>query len=84
MLNKGITKELMEIIQRYSNPTKYDLAPYGTICKNNDNIFIQISKDPEASNWLYIGDFFQIIYQKSILSDDFIKKCLDIYEKLNV
>lgn len=74
----------MEIIQRYTNPTKYDVAPYGTICKNNDSLFIQVSKNTESSNWLPLGEFLLKVFQKSILTNDFIKECLELYEKENV
>lgn len=70
----------MEIIQRYSNPTKYDLAKYGTLCINNDTIYIQVSKDPEASKWITLGEMLAIAYQGSIESKDFIENCLMLYE----
>lgn len=70
----------MELIERYSNPTKYDLAKYGQICKHGDKYFIQVSKNPDIANWLTLGDFCQICFQKSILSDDFLNKCLSMYE----
>lgn len=73
----------MLIIERYSNPTRYDLAPYGSIYKHDDKLFIQISKDPESSEWLPLGEFFEKIYTSS-LNDDFLKECLNTYESKNI
>lgn len=70
----------MDILQRYTNPTKYDIAKYGQLCKHGDKYFIQVSKNPDIANWLEIGEFLSVVYRKSILNDDFLAKCLSMYE----
>lgn len=46
-----------QIIKRYSEPHKYDQAPFGTICHVIDDneyvleIYKQISKDPDNPIW---------------------------------
>lgn len=70
----------MDILQRYTNPTKYDIAKYGQLCKHGDKYFIQVSKNPDIANWLEIGEFLSVVYRKSILNDDFLTKCLSMYE----
>ena len=74
----------MDIVERFSNPTKYDLAPCGTIYRHEDKLFIQVSTDPELSNWIPLGDFFLEINRESILNDDFMKKCINIYLSKNI
>ena len=74
----------MEIKKIYCNPTKYNLGKYGEVCQNNDTIFIQVSKDPETSNWLTLGELMTVVYQDSVSSDDFILKHLEMYESKNV
>lgn len=70
----------MEPLQRYTNPTKYDIAKYGQVCVHGDKYFIQVSKNPDIANWLEFGDFLFLVYRKSILSDDFLSQCLSMYE----
>ena len=70
----------MNITDRYSKPTRYDKADYGSICKYEKDYFIQVSKDPEISNWLTMGDFLLKAFQDSILNKDFISECLSNYK----
>ena len=51
---------MINITERFSKPTRYDLAPYGAMCKYEKEYFIQVSKDPETSNWLTMGEFLKI------------------------
>jgi hypothetical protein len=74
----------MDILQRYTNPSKYDIAKYGQLCKHGDQYFIQVSKNPDIANWLEIGDFLTVVFQESILSNDFISECLSKYESKTV
>jgi hypothetical protein len=73
----------MEIIERYTNPSKHVLEPYGTIVKNDNEYFIQVSKEEDTANWITLGELF-LEYHKSNLSDDFISKCLETYQGKNV
>jgi hypothetical protein len=70
----------MNIIERYSNPTRYDIAAYGQLCIHGDKYFIQVSKNPDIANWLELGVFLELCYRKSILNDDFLAQCLSMYE----
>lgn len=51
------------ILIRYGEPSKYDHAVYGTICKVVKahepmfDIFVQLSQDEEAPLWNYVGAF---------------------------
>jgi len=70
----------MIILQRYTDPTRYDMAEYGQLCKHGDKYFIQVSKNPDLAHWLTLGAFLEVCYESSILSDDFISECLSRYE----
>jgi len=75
----------MLILDRYANPSKHVLEPYGTICKNGNEYFIQVSMDvSNSANWITLGDFFSKCFVGSDLNEDFIKECLDIYQMKNV
>lgn len=75
-------KDSMRIIERFTNPSKHVQEPYGTLWKNGDSYFIQLSKDPETANWLSIGDFLAIVYKDYIENDEFIEVSLRVYDKV--
>lgn len=73
----------MEQLVRYSAPTRYDLAPRGTICKvmgdaDVYSIYIQAGNNPETASWLPIGDLLEKTFASYIVDHEFIKACLDI------
>lgn len=74
----------MNITEKYSNPTRYDLGKYGEIARHGELYFIQVSKDPETANWLTIGEFLSKTLGQEDLNEVFIKECLEIYEKKNL
>lgn len=74
----------MHITERFSKPTRYDKAPYGSVCKYEKEYFIQVSQDPEISNWLTMGDFLLNVFRNSILNEEFILDCLDDYKEEKV
>jgi len=73
----------MEITEKYTKPNRYDLGRYGEVCRNGNEYFIQVSKDPESACWLTLGEFYQRINPGSNLTNDFIQECLTLYEKKN-
>jgi isopentenyldiphosphate isomerase len=74
-----------EIIIRYTAPTRYDKAPYGTICKviiegEKHKLYIQVSPDDvENSEWVRWGDFLEVVFKRDIFEKAFVKDCLDLY-----
>lgn len=74
----------MDILKRFTNPSKHVLEPYGTVCQNEDQYFIQVSKDPEIANWITLGELLEIVHRESILRDDFLLQCLNAYESKKV
>lgn len=69
----------MLILERYVNPSKHVLEPYGTICRNGNEYFIQVSKDKESANWITLGELLCVHFGGSNLSDDLIQQCLQSY-----
>ena len=70
----------MDIIERFSNPTKFDIAPYGTIYQHGEKLFIQVSKNTEVSNWLTLGDFLTECFNDSSMDPEVIEQCLLDYK----
>ena len=69
---------------RYTIPTRYDLAPYGQVCKvmGDDEsvmLYVQTTHDQETANWIPMSIFLEKVF-KSFLDDPaFINQCLEIY-----
>lgn len=74
-----------EVLVRYSSPTKYDLAPYGTICQVlGDNavqeaLHIQVGHG-ETSTWITMGEFLEKVFKDKLLDASFIQECLQSYK----
>ena len=73
----------MEITTIYSNPSKYNLAPYGAICNHGEKLFIQVSKDPEIAQWIELGKFLEKALIKEITTKEFLDSLLKKYERNN-
>ena len=70
----------------YTNPTRFDRAPYGALfitIKNDKStdIYIQTNKNQEKSNWESLGSFFDKALKDLIEDDEFKKLCIQRYEK---
>jgi hypothetical protein len=72
---------------RYTTPTKYDKAPYGTICKvvgdsEKYDLYIQVYGDNvEECHWIKLGDYLETAFKEGILNQEFIDDLLVICEK---
>jgi len=85
--------EAQNILIRYTNPTKYDVAPLGTIWKvavddNNNYCYIQLGTDKEnnqiVSEWKLMGEFLEKAFlpffsDQKTYSRKFIEHALDLY-----
>lgn len=72
------------ILIRYTHPTKFEEAPYGTLWKEMNSsggytLFIQMGKD--TVNWVGIGVFLEMVFKNSLLEPRFIDHCLEVYER---
>ena len=73
-----------EIVIRYTIPTKFDMAPYGTICKvllDNDKVehFIQLGQSDVQ--WKRLGTFFEEAFDGFLHDRGFVDECLALFSK---
>lgn len=73
----------MIIVERYTVPTKYDMAPHGQICVVKQDApvyYIQVSSDENHATWLRYGEFLEVVFAESINDKHFIQNSLDMYK----
>jgi len=68
---------------RYSKPTRFDKGEFGDICKvisSEKKIYycVQIEEEPEKYNWVPLGEFFELAFEKFIHNKEFFNKCLKL------
>jgi hypothetical protein len=71
----------MPHIIRYTPPSKYDIEPFGSVCRVMESeklmdLYIQTSKDVQTPIWMPIGAFLEMVFEKEIQQEVFIKECL--------
>lgn len=71
----------MEPLERFTVPTRYDLAPHGTLCMvksegGTPEYYLQKSTDPEVADWERVGIFLERLFEDSIKNPAFINECL--------
>jgi hypothetical protein len=71
----------LNILKRFTNPSKHVLEPYGTVVQNEKQIFVQVSKDPEYADWITLGELYESVLP---LTDEFFNECLSKYTDRNV
>jgi len=69
---------------RYTPPTKYDVAPKGTVCKvicDNDlyTLYIQVSSE-EVPNWLKMSDFFNVALHSLCGTPGLLEALMNLYD----
>lgn len=72
------------MVTRYSAPTKYDKAPFKSLCKMSREdgrwcYFIQEGENMEEPQWVSLGDFFEKAFEEYIIKPEFIDECLQLY-----
>lgn len=75
---------IAEPIVRYTMPTKYDVAKFGTICKVvGDNgsceLIVQLGGDEAISNWKPIGYLLEQCFHSFLNDPVFVSCCLHLY-----
>lgn len=68
-------------MDRIFPPTRYDCAPYKTICqvKDEDNtvtVFIQLSKEETNPRWVPIGELLYKAFMNNLSDHGFIDECI--------
>jgi hypothetical protein len=73
----------MRPLMRICPPSRYDPAPYKTICyvEGEDGVdgYIQVSKDHETPHWVPMGDFLYKVFRDKLSDDKFIDTCFGRY-----
>jgi hypothetical protein len=73
------------MLSRCGEPTKYDHAPYGTVCKviktmqDEFELYIQLGADEAAPQWQSIGSYTVTSLENAI--DEIIKKIIAYSKK---
>lgn len=76
----------MEPLVRYTPPTRYDMAPFGTICtvkgetELGDQMYIQVHKEDSNANWIPMGIFLEAVFKNKLIDPQFIIDCLERYK----
>lgn len=72
--------------ERHCPPTRFDIEPYGTICKVNgeDGVeyYVQVSND-EHMNWLILNKLLINALEHMYTNEEFIEELLELYSNKN-
>jgi hypothetical protein len=90
MFVKSIIKNLNEIIswrylmERIFRPTRYDSAPYRTICRVKGECdviheYIQLNDDETNPQWIPVGDFLYRAFSEKLYNQEFLDECIKNY-----
>lgn len=70
-------------MERIYPPTRYDIAPYRTICYvkgiETTSVYIQLNDDEQAPDWVTIGDFLTKAFNNKLQDGLFIDECIKHY-----
>lgn len=71
-----------KVTVRYTAPTRYDKAAWGSICKvmsdsDEFSYYIQITKNEDHAHWVKVEDFLSNVFYEYIENQNFILACLD-------
>jgi len=73
-------------MDRIFPPTRFDSAPYRTICKvkgecNVVHEFIQLNDDETNPQWVPVGDFLYRAFSDKLSDQKFIDECIKEYHR---
>lgn len=73
-----------EIVIRYSAPTKYDVAKFGTIYKvmgddESYELFVQLSEEDSVANWQPMSYLLEKTFRSFLTNPDFVSQCLHLF-----
>jgi hypothetical protein len=67
-------------LERYTPPTSLDKLPFGTVCRDGDNLYVQLGEQDHPS-WQSIGNLLEIVFKEAILDKDFMEEALRSYKE---
>ena len=75
-----------QVIEKFTPPTRYDHASFGTLYKNMQDeslseYYIQLSKDANDPNWERLGLFIVKLFEEFVTHPDFVSSLIAIYNK---
>lgn len=69
---------------KYTRPSSYDYEPYLTqwiFCEDNNNeIFINLSEDPEHPRWERMGNVLELAFADFLDRQEFVDECLRLFK----
>ena len=77
--------ETKQIVVRYSVPTRYDTAPFGTLYQVHGDdhqdkvLYIQVSHDVDQPEWMRMSDFLEHVFRNEIYDYRFVSALLDMF-----
>lgn len=71
-------------IEKFSVPTKFDMAPYGTVWKSlgdgeNYELWIQACRDQFDPQWIKMGSFLERVYKDKFTDEKWLNEILKLY-----
>lgn len=74
-------------LERYTPPTKLDIAPYGTLYKEIKDdtdyaYYVQLNPTSDSADWKRLGSILEIVMEFDFLDEDIRKKLLARYKKI--
>ena len=80
--------DVKEIMERYTQPTKFDFAPFGTmarVMKDNEapEVYIQTGSQ-ESPDWKHMGWLLERVYESRYTDKAFIDECLRVIDQKNI
>lgn len=75
----------LQYITRHTVPSKYDAAPFGTLCysmldEDEYKLYVQLSK-VEESRWEPIGYLLEVALEEKLESEELILELLDLVDR---
>lgn len=70
-------------VLKHTNPTRYDNHKYGTLweIEGTDDVYVQVSINPENPTWLPWGYVLQGAARKFIKSQACVKKVIELFAR---
>jgi hypothetical protein len=65
---------------KYTPPSQYDIWPLGSFWEDGDDLYVQVSDNPETAKWIRMGEFLEASFDHLIHDDTFMLECMNLYK----
>lgn len=75
-------KTSRSVVGHFSSPTPKNNAPFGTVWKEKGDkvvYYMQIGREPNKPRWIRMGIFLEIALEKLFADEEFMTKCLGLF-----